>query len=186
MNSKFLILLFLSVLCLQLISCELGHTTPLLVSHPHRTIRSLDQGTDHRIRIGLEVFGENVTLNLVPNQNLLHTNYASQHLDTNNNIVSQSGVATLCHYTGHVECVGCNETRAFVSTCHGELRGLFSFNQTDHFIEPLLGPHGETHFVYTQLAEGGNYSDVIRHKGEWRTSSSAPLPFVRVATTWSP
>ena len=167
MNSKFLILLFLSILCPQLISCEQGHTTPLLVSHPHRSIRSLRQGTNHRIKIGLAVFGENVILNLIPNHNLIHPNYASQHLDSNSNIVSQSGVATLCHYTGHVECVDCGETRAFVSTCHGELRGLFSFNQTDHFIEPLLGPHGETHIVYTQVAEGGNYSEVLHHSGDW-------------------
>ena len=167
MNSKFLIFLFLSILCPQLISCGQGYTTPLLVSHPHRSIRSLDRGTNHRIRIGLEVFAENVTLNLIPSQNLLHTNYAYQHLDHNSKIVSQSGVATLCHYTGHVECVGCGDTRAFVSTCHGELRGLFSFNQTDHYIEPLLGPHGETHFVYTHVADGANYSEVLHYNGEW-------------------
>ena len=166
MNYKFLILLFVSILCRQPISCQLGHTTPLLVSQPHRPISSLGQGTPHGIKIALRVSGENVTLNLVPNQDLLHTNYAFQHIDTNGHIVSQSGVATPCHYTGHVECVGCRDTRAFVSTCQGELRGLFTFNHTDHFIEPFSGSDSDAHFVYTQVADPATHSEVVRDTSE--------------------
>ena len=166
MNSKFLILLFLSILCRQPISCQLGHTTPLLVSHPLRSIRSLGEGTQHAIQIGLQVSGENVTLHLVPNTNLLHSSYAFQQLDTNSHFVSQSGVATLCHYTGHVECVGCSDTRAFVSTCRGELRGLFTFNHQDHFIEPLVDSQTDTHVVYTQVADGATHSEVVRENSE--------------------
>ena len=166
MNYKIFILFFLSILCPLPISCEIGHTTPLLVSHPDRNIRSLGEGANYNIRIALEVFGENVTLNLIPNRNLLHSNYAFQHLDRNGQIVSQSGVATQCHFTGEVECVGCEDTRAFVSTCHGELRGLFSFNRTDHFIEPLVGNQEATHFVYTQVAEADTFSEVGGNR-EW-------------------
>ena len=167
MNTKFLILLFISTLCPQLTSCELGHTTPLLVSHPHRSVRSLGEGTDHRIEIALEVFGKSVTLNLIPNQNLLHADYAHQHFDSNNHIVSQSNASAPCHYTGHVECVGCSDTHAFVSTCHGELRGLLRFNRTDHFIEPLFGPHDATHLVYTHVADEPTFSEVLHDNRGW-------------------
>ena len=167
MNTKCLVIIFFSLLCPQLFSCEQGHTTPLLLSHPRRSIRSLGDSSDTRVSISIDVFGESVTLHLVQNKDLLHANYTHQHIGANNHVVSQSGASALCHYTGHVECTSCEDTRAFVSTCHGELRGLFTFNKTDHFIEPNPGSEAATHIVYTQVADGETYSEVLHEQREW-------------------
>ncbi|KAI6656691.1 A disintegrin and metalloproteinase with thrombospondin motifs 6 [Oopsacas minuta] len=129
---------------------------------------SLSEGTHYDIDISLEVLGDHVILHLTPNLNLQHNNYVYQHLDDNNNIQSQNGFVIPCHYTGTVECIACHNSHTFVSTCNGHLRGLISINNTDYYIEPLIGSTDETHFVYTNVSpDNSTQSELLIDKSKW-------------------
>ena len=163
-----LIIFVISVLSSQPIRSELAQTTPVLLSDPQRSILSLSHGTNQDVRIGLEVFGDQITLLLSPNRNLLHHNYVYQHIDSDNKVASQNGLVIPCHYSGTVECVACHNSHASISTCGGQLRGLISYNDTDYYIEPLVGSSKGTHFVYTNVSpDNATQSELLVDSSEW-------------------
>ena len=169
LHHKHFLIAILSLCIVTPATSRMGFTIPQLISHPRLSLSSLERVPVRSVRIRLNIFGDFVTLELRPNQDLLHSNYAFQHLDSANQILSQSGAPLPCHFTGRVSCRGCHSSLVAVSTCGGELSGLISFNHTDYFVEPLVASDNDTHFVYTQVEQDtiSTPSDVLFDKSDW-------------------
>jgi hypothetical protein len=96
----------------------------------------------------MDIFGQNVVVDLSLNHKLFHPNYQEIRVDGNGQRQTQPGRVENCYYHGSIRNTTGSSLVA-VDTCSGGLRGMIKFGEETYQIVPA-----DTHLVTTTTEEG--------------------------------
>ncbi|XP_019726168.1 disintegrin and metalloproteinase domain-containing protein 8a isoform X1 [Hippocampus comes] len=114
-----------------------------LKNSSHITVAATHQKYPDVLRYSLRIAGQNCTLHLERNRELLGKSFFVTHYsEQGTQLTATPALENHCYYHGHV--VGVNDSSASMELCSG-LKGFVHFQDETYLIEPLASQQAEVH-----------------------------------------